>query len=440
MAARHGGARLSRRALLGATACTLALPHPAHAWAAQTSSAEDMLTRQGRYLPRWFEILDEPAERQRLLSALGADQAQHVDRVLRDVKTQHAAFLGDEAVALTEARLSSTAPAPADDLVAEDAIAAVVTASRGRRLVMLNEAHDASRHRMFLAQVIRALHDEGFRCLAAETFGSGASDLRPGSSVSHDLGWYVRDPVFAEAVREALDLGWSLAPYEQRPDQKSADLSLSDAATLTREQAQADNMRALLAAAPSSRILVFVGYGHLREKGDAFAARFKRDTGIDPLTVGQAGVGAFGPHVEDAPPTQALLATFKPQRPVVLMQRGQVPASRATDAELTPELTDLMVLHPAQPDIDGRPHWLATDALRVRTAVQMPGGQGPRLIQAVHATDPDPAIPADQFLVGEEGGAVVLYLRPGLYRLRLETRDGFEPLGDIRVERTSVST
>lgn len=357
-----------------------------------------------------------------------------MESLLRDGKSQYAAFLGNEAVALDQARLISTAPDPAEDLIAEDAVAAIVAASHGHRLVMMNEGHDVSRHRMFLAQVIRALHAEGFRCLAAETFSQQAGSLQPGDPVSHQHGWYVRDPVFAEAVREALDLGWSLVAYEQRPDQRSADPNLSNAFSIVREQAQADNIRAVLEANPAKRILVFVGYGHLGETGEAFAARFKRDTGLDPLTIGQAGIGSFGPHVEDAPPTRALMDRFQPDRPMVLLRPNQAPASRKTDAELTNELTDLIVLHPARPDMDGRPHWLVSDPLRIRLEVAVPAGKGPRLIQAIHAEDPDPAIPADQFLIADEAGVSALYLRAGAYRLRLETADGFAPLGDTVIE------
>lgn len=227
-----------------------------------------------------------------------------------------------------------------------------------------------------------------------------------------------------------MALGYRLVPYEQRDDQESSDPSLSHAATMTREQAQADNMKAALAADPDMRVLVFVGYGHLTEDGPAFGARFKADTGIDPLTVGQAGTGAFGPHVQDAPPVRALLERFRPVQPVVILTAGTRPASAVSVEALTAEKTDLLLMHPSLPDIDGRPAWLAGDPARRRLEVAIPAGAGPRLLQAIHAADPDPAIPADQTLIDDAGGAVVLFLRPGRYRIRLETPLGFLPLED----------
>ncbi|MGV8930276.1 MAG: hypothetical protein ACOH1E_11030 [Brevundimonas sp.] len=420
--------RLSRRGVLAALPLALLAARPTSAFQADPLTARQLLREQGRYLPRWIELLDEPAERARVLTMLGPDQAQAVDWVLRDGITQYASFLGDEATALREASRSVTTPDPEADLIAEDALAAIVEASRGHRVVMLNEAHVASRHRAFLGRLIVALRGEGFTHLAAETFAEGVGELRAGYPLSFRHGWYLGDPVYAEAVRQALDLGYRMIAYEQREDQRSGELSLSDAATLTREQVQADNLKAAMAADPDMRVLVFVGYGHLTEDGPAFGARFKADTGIDPLTIGQSETGSFGPHVEDAPPVLALLERFRPTQPVLILKAGTRPASAASVEALTVEKTDLLLMHPSLPDIDGRPAWLAQDPARRRLEVAVPAGAGPRLLQAVHAADPDPAIPADQMLIDDAGGAAVLFLRPGLYRIRLETPAGFVPL------------
>lgn len=417
---------LSRRDVLAALSIPMLVA--GRAFEADPLAAGRLLREQGRYLPRWIELLDEPGERARVLTMLGPDQAQHIEWVLRDGITQYASFLGDEAIALRDASRSVATPDPDADLAAEDALAAIVEASRGHRVVMLNEAHVASRHRAFLGRLVVALRAEGFTHLAAETFIETVSELRAGDPVSFRHGWYIADPVYAEAVRQALDLGYRLIPYEQREDQRSAELSLSDAATLTREQVQADNLKAAMAGDPDMRVLVFVGYGHLTEDGPAFGARFKTATGIDPLTVGQAGTGSFGPHVEDAPPVQALLERFRPVRPVILLPAGTRPASAAFVEALTAERTDLLLMHPSLPDVDGRPAWLGGDPARQRLEVAVPAGVGPRLVQAVHATDPDPAIPADQMLVDDAGGAAVLFLRRGRYRIRLETPSGFVPL------------
>lgn len=422
---------LSRRLILGIGGVLAARP----AWAmnalqAETVTAEARLRNEGRYLPRWIELLDDAGERERVKQMLGPDQADFIDMVVRDGRSQYASFLGDEAAALADASRSTTAPDPSEQLVAIDALKAIVEASRGHRVVMLNEAHVASRHRHFLALLVRALDEEGFTHLAAETFDQSVETLKAGDAVVPAHGWYIHDPVFAEATREALGRGWGLVSYEVRDHQRSSEPGMSDAATLVREQAQADNLKAALDSDPEMRVLVFVGYGHLREVGPPFGARFKRDTGIDPLTIGQAGIGAFGPKVQDPPPVQALLNKFRPSAPVVLLKPGQSPSSATTGADLTSEETDLIVLHPTLADVEGRPGWLAADPSRRRLKVRTPAGDGPRLLQAIHVGDPEPAIPADQFLVSDQAGECLLLLRPGQYRIRLETPTGFLSLGD----------
>lgn len=420
--------RISRRAVVGAAAIAplIAAAGPGRA-GPEAASAQMLLATEGRYLPRWLELTDETGERVRLEQQYGGEQ-EWIPHVLRDGITQYASFLGAEGVAF-RAQNSTTAPLQPEAYEAVEAVEAIARAAADRRVVMLNEAHNASRHRALLGRLLPRLRADGFTHLAAEAFTPAVETLAAGDSVGMGVGWYVQDPAFAEAVREALTLGYRLVSYEQRADQRAAGSPLGDANFVSREQAQADNLAAALAREPDARVLVFAGYGHIAEQdgGEMFAARFKRDTGIDPLTVGQSGVGAFGPHVEDAPPVRALLERFQPGRALVLAPKDPQPGT------LTGEETDLIVLHPALPDVDGRPAWLAHDAERRRVGTSVPAGVGPRLLQAVHAADADPAIPADQFLIPDEGGGAVLWLRPGRYRIRLETAVGFVALEEIEV-------
>jgi hypothetical protein len=184
-----------------------------------------------------------------------------------------ASFLGDEAFALRSAGMGpSDDPTLPPDATAQDAVAAIVEAARDRRVVMLNEAHVASRHRHFLARLLRALRPLGFEILAAEDFvnasGPGAPDVRTyraGTALNSNFGFYLHDPVYGEAVREAADLGYRLAAYEQRREQRQAG-ETGAAAIARREPAQAENFIAdVLAANPKARVLVHVGYAHLRK-------------------------------------------------------------------------------------------------------------------------------------------------------------------------------
>lgn len=353
---------------------------------------------------------------------------------------QMASFIGDEAFAL-----KSAAQGPSDDLplaadaTAQDAITAIVEAARDRRVVMLNEAHVASRHRWFLARLLRALRPLGFEILAAEDFlnsrSPGAPDVRTfkaGAALNPAFGYYLHDPVYGEAVREAADLGYRLAAYEQRQDQRQAS-ETNAIAIMRRELAQAENFIAdVLTPNPDARVLVHCGYAHLRKTPDHrglswFAALLREKAGVDPLCVSQAYTGSFGPHAPDAPMTTAVLERFKPADSIVVRgPDGWIGAFRAG--------ADLAVFHPPVADVAGRPGWLAADPTRRRLEVAVPGPRGTTVIvQAVHTAEPELAIPADQQVVAPQAMSAVLFLRPGDYHLRLETDAGFFALKTVTV-------
>lgn len=376
--------------------------------------------KDGRYLAAWPSI------------------AANLSSANRDTRQQWAALLGDEATALADAAHKGRTVPDLTGARAQEAIAAVVRASAGRRVVILNEAHVASRHRLFLASVARALRGEGFTHLAAETFTnfdtprqSPIAELRAGASLRPGHGYYLNDPVYAEAVREALDLGYRLVSYEQvvEPGQLGAS---PQSGVPAREQAQAENLAAALKRFPTARFLVHVGYGHLSKRafglGPMMAEQLQAITGVNPMTIQQDATGSFAPHAEDDATTRAVLARFTPSGPIaVFAADGAALNSKSVACDLT-------VFHPGLPDVDGRPGWLARAEGRRRTNVRLPAPapSGYVLAQAVPATDPDPAIPADQYLLVQGARDVVFHLRPGRYRVRLETPDGFTPIGLVR--------
>ena len=413
---------MTRRGVATGLAAASALPGLARAQASPSvaeASPQTRLFLEGRYLPVWRAV-----------------QAAPKNPGLQ----QMASFIGDEATALASAGDGPEDDGPlAADATAQDALAGIVEAARDRRVVILNEAHVASRHRHFLARLLRALRPLGFDILAAEDFinapGPGAPDVRTykaGAALNPTFGFYLHDPLYAEAVREAADLGYRLAPYEQRADQRvKGEAQL--AAMARRDTAEADNFIAdVLAPNPGSRVLVHCGYSHLRKTPDHrgsswFAARLREKSGIDPLCVSQAYTGSFGPHGADPAMTTAVLERFKPADSIVVRGADGWIGARSAGA-------DLAVFHPPLADVAGRPGWLAADPARRRVEVAVPGPrEATVLVQAIPAVDPDLAIPADQLVLAPGAASAVLFLRPGVYRLRLETETGLVPLKTVTV-------
>jgi hypothetical protein len=416
----------TRRSLLAAGVAAPLLG----AWRQPEQNPYLLIDTQGRYLPLLLDLRRK---------ALASTESSIGDLQLL---SQYLATLGDERGALVAWEQGRPGPVSGarPDLtgaVADDAVEAIVAASRGRRVVMLNEAHHASCNRAFAERVALRLRDEGFSVLAAETFARDR--LYDDGVINMNDGAYLRDPVFASMVRAAAGAGYRLAEYEVRDDQEAPKDASAAEQIAAREEAQAQNLISGALADPAARVLVFCGFAHLSKvptrRGDLWAAaRLKAKTGIDPLTVEQSAGGPASEPARDSPVVSEVLSRFSPKAPVVV-RRGdgsvvQTPSGQSFAA-------DLSVFHPRLEDRNGRPAWLASgDRREVRIDLGRAPGGDLRLLQAVPADELAKApavVPADHYLLAPESRTGFLWLKPGRYRVRIETLDGFTRLDDLTV-------
>lgn len=390
-----------------------------------------ILTSEGRFLPelrrRERAVAESPGAKHSLaqyLATLGDERGVYA--LLTEIGALRAG-LAEPPTGLAGAR-------------AEPALDAIVREAKGKRIVILNEAHYSSRTRAFGAAVVQRLGADGFGGLMAEAFlpqsveGADAPSAR-GKAVTGLYGGYVCDPMFAELVRVARDLGYSLGAYEARPDQRAPAGADRQASIAAREQAQAENIAAWLANRPGARVLIFCGHSHVAEAplgpNTWMAARLKALIGEDPLTIDQtqglAGVdGASTPAA-----VRAVQAAFDPSGPVVV-RRGD---GSAATSEAYGGAVDLTVYHPLVADLGGRPGWLARAPGRERRAFRLPRlDDAPYLlVQAVpwdEVSTPG-ALPSDQYRLQSDAKEAVFHLRPGAYEIRLETDAGRRVLGSL---------
>jgi hypothetical protein len=302
-----------------------------------------------------------------------------------------------------------------------DALASIRSAGLKTRIVILNEAHHSPRDRAFALEVARTLRPLGYTILAAEAFSN--PDAAKDSPVDRmardgyprlDSGHYTNDPVFADFVRQALVLGFRPAAYEQKRSQ-----SVPGGGIAAREQAQAENIAKLMAANPEAKVFAYVGFSHVLEApvdGDMewMAARLKKLTGIDPLTIDQANLGEASMH-RWGREAQALVATRIRKASVLRLGGAFVKVGKYAHA------VDLQVFQPRTHLIQGRPSWLKQTG---RTAQAVPSNllpsKGRRLIQAFLADEGEGAIPIDQVLVeaGKPVPSLMLPERPVRYAVQ----------------------
>lgn len=295
-------------------------------------------------------------------------------------------------------------PLPPGSAVGLDAILDTIAAeARATRIVIVNESHTVTRHRDFTRRLIERLRHDGFTTFAAETFSNtddGTNPVNAEPSVPWPRlaeGYYSSEPVYGRLLRAAKAAGYRLAAYEQvhNPD-AMADRSSAERIA-AREEAQAQTLAQLVSEmSTDEKLIVHVGYSHadesLSDDPEAsiwMAARLKRLTGIDPLTIDQT-------NCRGGSDTVRLL---------------EMPHDEGVPF-------DFSVDHPLDTFAFGRPEWRFEDGFK---PVVIPDAYrefpGPLVIEAFRVGEPFDATPEDRVYV-EPGEDVRLSLRPGRYTVR----------------------
>ncbi len=357
-------------------------------------------------------------------------------RVIQGAAEQAAALAGDELRALQDDPRDQTGALDLAGASVVDAIDLIVERARSRRVVILNEAHNVSRCRAFGHAVALRLREVGFDLFAAETFTTGAPALRAfeaGGPLTSEVGFYSRDPVFAEMLRGARQAGYSFVAYEERQDQRSR----SDDVAAAREADEATNLAAALSRRPRTRAFVYCGEPHnlkVRRGGRRTMGSWLAElTQSDPLSIDQ---GEGWPSLDVRPWTKVdrVLSRFPIERPSALIRADGNALALADDQQ---EGLDIQVVHPRLPLVDGRPGWLVQAPGRRRSAYTLPNGltagdlaQEIPLDEAMAAAN---TVPADQYPLMDCAKQAVFYLRPGRYLARAETAAGQRLLGTFAV-------
>jgi len=319
---------------------------------------------------------------------------------------------------------------PVDEAESEEALAAIVAAAKGRRIVILNESHHMPRHRAFGAELARALRAEGFTWFGAEAFADIAGTVERGYPTAA-TGYYVQDPVFGELVRTVLALGYRTFPYEVEEHLPPG----ADARTRInhRETHQARNIvKRCFEVDPEARVFLYVGYSHAtetwRDRGGPgetawMAARLAELTGHDPLTIDQTVTSPRSTPETSDPHWRRAAEAGKLVTPRVFRAVAGAPLVVGQYAGQV----DLQVFHPPLGELHGRPDWLARGRKSLAPPAALLQGlpEGTRFVaQAFRSSEPDNAIPSDQFVLVSGTSLPHFLLAPGAYRLRLMDEDG----------------
>ena len=145
------------------------------------------------------------------------------------------------------------------------------------RVIMMNERHFNPHNRAFVISWLEKCYENGYRYLAAETLFAKDSLLNERRSVLlSETGFYSDEPVYGDMLRTALNLGYTLVPYE------------GDGFGVDREVNEAKNLvERIISQDPEAKFLLLGGFGHIADRNGWYTMGryFKEQSGIDPFTM-----------------------------------------------------------------------------------------------------------------------------------------------------------
>jgi len=226
------------------------------------------------------------------------------------------------------------------------------------------------------------------------------------------MGHYLSEPLGAELARKAIQLGYTLVPYEDTAARKHSPTQ--------RDSVQASNIYAVIQKDPTAKILVHAGYGHIEE--NAFntgyvpmAAAFKKKSGIDPFTIDQTDMTEGSAFEYGRVFYDAFMERHPLQIASIALQKNKPFKPIENDG------FDISVIHPKTIYSNGRATWYNMYGERKEVAIK-PTEKNLFMVQAYYYDEYSykklgSLVPADQTYNYGDDGYYYIYLKPGRYKL-----------------------
>ncbi len=160
----------------------------------------------------------------------------------------------------------------------------ILQKAKENTILMFNEEHHNPFHRLYLTSLLPKLKKEGYHILTLEMLNYDHNKFTNQHYLLSAKGSYSNEPYFANLVRTALELGFTIKSHEVK---NSSD-------HYEREKQQAQNLNAIVKENPNQKIIVYAGYEHIAEMPPKMHNQYKRMaqlftelSGVNPFTIDQ---------------------------------------------------------------------------------------------------------------------------------------------------------
>lgn len=297
----------------------------------------------------------------------------------------------------------------------QDAKGYILNRSKKEKIVIINEAHNNSRHRVFTTSLLKGLYKNGYRFLGIEALSDTLINQRK-FPVLKSGSMYIHESQYSNLIKEALDIGFTLFNYEYKP--------VKGKTGKDREREQAENIAKVMAQNPNSKFLIHCGYDHLNEGipgieewEKAMAGRLNDLTGINPFTIDQIPGSEKGDLKFNSPYIQ--MANSK--KPVIMVNAK----GKTYNGEINDNRADCRIIHPVTLYNNGRPVWLTLEGRRKTFHIPTNSiSEYPVLVMAYRNNEfEQEGVPADIIEITNKDQKVDLVLDKGNYRIIVKNRD-----------------
>jgi hypothetical protein len=297
----------------------------------------------------------------------------------------------------------------------QDAKEYILNCSKNEKLIIINEAHHNSRHRVFTTSLLKGLYKNGYRFLGMEMLYDTLINTRK-FPILEDEGSYVNESQSANLIKEALNLGFTLIKYEYT--------WVRGKTPKDREREEAENIAKVMAQNPNAKFLIHCGWDHLNEGipttkswEKAMALRVHDLTGINPFTIDQIPCSEKGDLKFNTPYIQ--MANIK--KPSIMVNAQ----GKTYNGEIGKERADCSIIYPVSTYTNQRPDWLTLDGQRKTFHFTSNSiTEYPVLVMAYRNDEfEQEGIPADVIEITNKYEKVDLVLDKGDYRIIVKNKD-----------------
>lgn len=290
----------------------------------------------------------------------------------------------------------------------------ILNRSKSEQVIIINEAHNNSRHRVFTTSLLQGLYNNGYRYFGIEALSDISINTR--KFPVEETGFYTKESQFANLIQEAIKIGFILFNYEYTSEKRITGKE--------REIEQAENISKIIKTNPNAKFLIYCGYDHLIEGiprikswEKAMAGRLTEMTGINPFTIDQISSSEKGQLKFNNPNIQMANMDY----PVIMVNDNGETFNGKMNNEIK---IDCSIIHPITKYNNERPNWLTLSG--ERKTYKIPSSKitdYPALIMAYRNDEFEQnGIPADIIEISDKTKTGNLILSKGDYKIIIKNR------------------